>query len=89
MQGGGTGQFAAVPMNLLRGENPTADYMVTGTWSAKAYKEAQKYLQAKEVCVHVYMYMYVCVCVCVRMCMCVCVCVCVCVRACVCVCMHR
>jgi phosphoserine aminotransferase len=49
MQGGGTGQFAAVPMNLLRGENPTADYMVTGTWSAKAYKEAQKYLQAKEV----------------------------------------
>lgn len=49
MQAGGTGQFAAVPLNLMRGENPTADYAVTGNWSMKAVKEAQKYLKANEV----------------------------------------
>ena len=49
MQAGGTGQFAAVPLNLMRGENPTADYAVTGNWSMKAAKEAQKYLKANEV----------------------------------------
>ena len=49
MQGGGTGQFSAVPMNLLRGENPTADYIITGSWSTKAHKEAQKHLKAEEV----------------------------------------
>lgn len=42
MTGGGTGQFAAVCMNLL-GRTGTADYAVTGSWSAKAFKEAQKY----------------------------------------------
>lgn len=42
MPGGGTGQFAAVCLNLL-GRTGTADYIVTGSWSAKAYKEAQKY----------------------------------------------
>jgi phosphoserine aminotransferase len=42
MAGGGTGQFSAVCMNLL-GRTGTADYAVTGSWSAKAYKEAQKY----------------------------------------------
>ena len=41
LPGGGTGQFSAVPMNLLRGG--TADYVVTGSWSAKAAKEAEKY----------------------------------------------
>ncbi|XP_071788735.1 phosphoserine aminotransferase-like [Asterias amurensis] len=41
LPGGGTGQFSAVPMNLLRGG--TADYIVTGSWSAKAVKEAEKY----------------------------------------------
>lgn len=38
MQGGGTGQFAAVPMNLL-GKHTHADYLVTGTWSQKAMQE--------------------------------------------------
>ena len=38
-----------MPLNLMRGENPTADYAVTGTWSTKAVKEAQKYLTANEV----------------------------------------
>lgn len=41
MQGGATGQFAAVPMNLLK--NGAADYIVTGNWSASAAKECGKY----------------------------------------------
>jgi phosphoserine aminotransferase len=41
VQGGGTGQFAAVPMNLMR--TGTAAYIETGTWSTKAVKEARKY----------------------------------------------
>lgn len=45
MQGGGTGQFAAVPMNLM--VTGSADYVLTGTWSKKAYKEAQKYGEAR------------------------------------------
>lgn len=42
MVGGGTGMFAAVCMNLL-GRTGVADYAVTGSWSLKAYQEAQKY----------------------------------------------
>ncbi|XP_067628037.1 probable phosphoserine aminotransferase isoform X2 [Eurosta solidaginis] len=42
MQGGGTGQFAAVCFNLL-GRTGVADYVVTGSWSAKAAKEAEQY----------------------------------------------
>ena len=38
LQGGATLQFAAIPMNLMEGE--TADYAVTGNFSAKAAKEA-------------------------------------------------
>lgn len=41
LQGGATLQFAAIPMNLL--QNGTADYAVTGNFSAKAAKEAEKY----------------------------------------------
>lgn len=41
MQGGASLQFAAVPMNLLK--TGKADYVVTGQFSGKAYKEAQKY----------------------------------------------
>ncbi len=41
MHGGATGQFAAVPMNLLKGEK--ADYVITGNFSKKAAKEAEKY----------------------------------------------
>ena len=44
MQGGGNGQFSAVPLNLMNlKEGSTADYIVTGSWSAKAAKEADKY----------------------------------------------
>ncbi|VDM58894.1 unnamed protein product [Angiostrongylus costaricensis] len=48
MQGGGTGQFAAVPMNL-KGDHEFADYMVTGAWSNKAAEEGSKYLRVKKV----------------------------------------
>ncbi|XP_026321943.1 probable phosphoserine aminotransferase [Hyposmocoma kahamanoa] len=42
LAGGGQGQFAAVPLNLIS-RTGTADYVVTGDWSAKAAKEAKKY----------------------------------------------
>lgn len=48
LQGGGTGQFAAVPLNLGK-EGGSADYIVTGAWSAKAAKEAEKYLKVNPV----------------------------------------
>ncbi|XP_069043429.1 phosphoserine aminotransferase [Lepisosteus oculatus] len=44
LQGGGCGQFSAVPLNLIGlKEDGCADYIVTGSWSAKAAKEAEKY----------------------------------------------
>ncbi len=39
LQGGGNLQFAMLPMNLLHGGRK-ADYIVTGNWAKKAYKEA-------------------------------------------------
>jgi len=42
MQGGATLQFACVPMNLMN-KNHKADYIVTGSFSGKAAKEAEKY----------------------------------------------
>ncbi|KAK9747231.1 Aminotransferase class-V [Popillia japonica] len=42
LQGGGTGAFAAIAMNLMS-KTGIADYCVTGTWSLKAAKEAAKY----------------------------------------------
>ena len=44
LQGGATGQFAAIPQNLLRGRNG-ADYINTGSWSKKAIGEAKKFCQ--------------------------------------------
>lgn len=41
-QGGATTQFAAIPMNLLRGKKK-ADYILTGAWGKKAASEAKKY----------------------------------------------
>lgn len=50
MQGGGTGQFAAVPLNLCpKLKDQKADYLVTGTWSKKAAEEAKQYIQVNEV----------------------------------------
>ncbi len=42
LQGGASSQFAAIPMNLLRGKK-TADYFNTGQWSKKAISEAKRY----------------------------------------------
>ena len=41
LQGGASTQFASVPLNLLK--TGKADYVVSGQFSKKAYKEAQKY----------------------------------------------
>uniref|UniRef100_A0A8C4RIS8 Phosphoserine aminotransferase n=1 Tax=Erpetoichthys calabaricus TaxID=27687 RepID=A0A8C4RIS8_ERPCA len=44
LQGGGSGQFSAVPLNLIGlKKDHCADYVVTGAWSGKAAKEAEKY----------------------------------------------
>ena len=45
LQGGATQQFAQIPLNLLAGRS--ADYIVTGAWSKKAVKEAQRVGQAR------------------------------------------
>ena len=45
LQGGATQQFAAIPMNLMK--NGIADYIVSGSWSKKAYKEAKLYGEAR------------------------------------------
>ncbi len=42
LQGGASGQFAMVPLNLLAGKN-TVDYFHTGIWSGKALKEAKRF----------------------------------------------
>lgn len=42
LQGGASGQFAAIPMNLLRGHR-CAVYLDTGLWSEKAIAEARHY----------------------------------------------
>ena len=42
LHGGGAGQFAIVPMNLLRGK-AVASYVNTGHWSARAIAEAKRY----------------------------------------------
>jgi phosphoserine aminotransferase len=42
LQGGGTGQFSAVPLNLSSPDS-TVDYLNTGAWSKKALGEAKRY----------------------------------------------
>src|SRR5690554_2371177 len=48
LQAGATGQFAAIPMNLLRGKG-SADYVNAGSWSKKAISEAKKYCKVNVV----------------------------------------
>ncbi|MBV8403029.1 MAG: 3-phosphoserine/phosphohydroxythreonine transaminase [Gammaproteobacteria bacterium] len=43
LQGGASGQFAAVPLNLARADS-TVDYLNTGHWSQRALREAQRYV---------------------------------------------
>ena len=52
MQGGGLAENAIVPLNLaaLRSDSAgghIADFVVTGAWSEKSFKEAQKYCSAR------------------------------------------
>jgi phosphoserine aminotransferase len=47
MQGGGLAENAIVPMNLSKGG--VADYVITGSWSQKSHKEAQRYCEARTV----------------------------------------
>ncbi len=47
LQGGAHQQFAMVPMNLMK--NKVADYIITGQWAKKAWKEAQLYGKANAI----------------------------------------
>ena len=47
LQGGAHQQFAMVPMNLMK--NKVADYIITGQWAKKAWKEAQMYGKANAI----------------------------------------
>ncbi|MGN0551707.1 MAG: 3-phosphoserine/phosphohydroxythreonine transaminase [Acutalibacteraceae bacterium] len=42
LQGGASTQFAMVPLNLMT-KSGKADYVITGQWAKKAYKEASRY----------------------------------------------
>ncbi len=42
LQGGASLQFSMVPMNLLRGRQGAADYILTGTWGQTGVKEARR-----------------------------------------------
>ncbi len=48
LQGGASSQFAMIPMNLMN-KNGKADFVVTGQWAKKAYKEAARYGNANVV----------------------------------------
>jgi len=48
LQGGGTLQFAAVPLNLAP-PGSVVDYVVTGNWSEKAVGEAKRYAEVNVV----------------------------------------
>ncbi len=45
LQGGASTQFAAIPMNLMT--TGVADYVVSGSWSKKAWKEAKRFGDAR------------------------------------------
>lgn len=47
LQGGGSSQFAMIPMNLSK--NAKADYVITGQWAKKAAEEAEKYITVNRV----------------------------------------
>ncbi|MEE3392604.1 MAG: 3-phosphoserine/phosphohydroxythreonine transaminase [Lachnospiraceae bacterium] len=47
LQGGGSQQFAAVPMNLMK--HKVADYIITGQWAKKAYQEAKIFGDARAI----------------------------------------
>ncbi len=48
LQGGASGQFSAIPMNLARADS-TVDFVNTGNWSKKAIVEAKRYCKVNVV----------------------------------------
>ena len=48
LQGGGSTQFAMVPLNLGT-KNKKADYVITGQWAKKAAQEAEKFITVNKV----------------------------------------
>ena len=48
LQGGGSTQFAMVPLNLAT-KNKKADYVITGQWAKKAAQEAEKFITVNKV----------------------------------------
>ncbi len=48
LQGGGSSQFAMIPMNLAT-KNKKIDIVVTGQWAKKAMQEAKRYVDVNEV----------------------------------------
>lgn len=48
LQGGGSSQFAAIPMNFMN-KNNKADYIETGVWAKKSFKEASRYGKARVI----------------------------------------
>jgi len=48
LQGGASTQFAMIPLNLMN-KNNKADFVITGQWANKAYKEAARYGSARAV----------------------------------------
>ncbi len=47
LQGGATTQFSMIPMNLMK--HKKADFIITGNWAKKAFKEASKYGEVKKI----------------------------------------
>jgi phosphoserine aminotransferase len=45
LQGGATGMFSAVPLNLVASPESKVDFVNTGNWSQKAIAEARRYCQ--------------------------------------------
>lgn len=48
LQGGASTQFAMMPLNLMN-KSGKADFVLTGQWATKAYKEAARYGEAKVI----------------------------------------
>ena len=48
LQGGGSTQFAMIPLNLAK-KNKKADYVITGQWAKKAAEQAEKYITVNRV----------------------------------------
>eukprot|EP00889_Picochlorum_renovo_P008897 jgi/Picre1/35927/NNA_003384.t1 len=48
-QGGASTQFSSIPLNLTSSQDDTVDHIVTGSWSKKAVKEAERYARVNIV----------------------------------------